>query len=348
MLSDERASIALESLRSRVEQYRTAIASTRAQMSDYLAAHREHRTDRTDLAATALGRFAGGRLDPNRFAAAFEGVRVLTSDDAERIERCIHTLDELLDAGDGLFICDVPSGSDVAAAIDQALARIGRAFGAALVFQTLKTQVFRDATHEPLLDALAFGRWNRMERLLAPPLVVIADGADVDPGALARFLDGRSLIVLVIRGQMAPAALTGLITPGTLVMQTADPADVVKAKESAGTAIVALVDAEAARFVHEPAGGSRLVDRLHVQFVPSANPQRAIGCMSATQQREQLAQLNTLIAATRAESQATAAQGMDAARAVADAAATGGDDIAVDTLAGWLLTQAGMTEQPTR
>ena len=216
MLSDERASIALESLRSRVEQYRTAIASTRAQMSDYLAAHREHKTDRTDLAATALGRFAGGRLDPNRFAAAFEGVRVLTSDDAERIERCIHTLDELLDAGDGLFICDVPSGSDVAAAIDQALARIGRAFGAALVFQTLKTQVFRDATHEPLLDALAFGRWNRMERLLAPPLVVIADGADVDPGALARFLDGRSLIVLVIRGQMAPAALTGLITPGTL------------------------------------------------------------------------------------------------------------------------------------
>ena len=50
----------------------------------------------------------------------------------------------------------------------------------------------------------------------------------------------------------------------------------------------------------------------------------------------------------RAEASVSATQAMETTSAVAMAAAAGGGTQAVDTLAGWLLTQAGMTEGAAR
>lgn len=348
MQSDDRVTRVVELLHASMEQYRAAIAGTQAQMTDYLATHRERTTGHAVLAATTLGNFAGGRVDANRFAAAFEGVRVLTAEDTLRVTRCIETLESLTEQGDSLFICNVPSGGDFIAMVDAAVANLGKAFAAALVFQVVKTQVFREAAHLPLLDGFSFDRWNRLERLVAPPLVVSVDGSDVDPASVARFLDGRAQLVLVIRGAIAPAALVGLITPGVFVMQTADAADVAKMIDARGPAIVAVVDQSAARFVHDSGAGPRLVERLRIQSTPAESPKSAIGRFSASQQREQLAQLAVLDAACRAESQADATRAMEVAGVAATAATAASascDTDAVDTLAGWLLNQAGIAEQ---
>ena len=349
MQSDERVTKALEILRGPIDQYRAAISGTRAQMADYLALHRGETDSRAHVAATALGRFAGGRVDATRFAAAFEGARALTAQDTSRIEECIATLDALTMDGDSLFTCHVALGGNFEDAVDTAFATLGRAFAAALVFQAVKTQVFRENIHQQLLDAFPFERWNRLERLVAPPLIVTVDANDIDVARIARFLDGRSRIVLMIRGAMAPAALVSLITPGVTVIQTTDAGDVAKMLNARGPAIVAVADETVARFVHDPAGGPRLADRLSIQAIPSDVPQRPFGRYSAFQQREQRTQLDTLVAACRAELQLGAANAMEAATAVAATAANGRAPAeAVDTLAGWLLTQAGLTEQSAR
>jgi hypothetical protein len=347
MPSDERITKVLEILRPSIERYRSAIAGTHAHMTDYLATHRDPSDGRAALAATALGQFAGGRLDASRFAAAFEGVRVLSPEDVSRIGKCIASLEAIRDAGDDAFICDVPSGGDFAGTIDAALANLGKAFGAALVFQAVRTQTFREAVHLSLLDAFPFDRWNRPERSIAPPLVVNVDGSDLEPGSVARLLDGRLQIVFVVRGTPAPAALVSLITPGVFVMQTGDASDAARMMTSRGPAVVSIVENTSARFVHDPLGGSRLADRLEIQSVPAEQPTRSIGKTSVSQQREQLAQLGALAAAARAELQVSATQAMDVAGAAAAAMSSRNAD-AVDTLAGWLLTNAGMAEQATQ
>jgi hypothetical protein len=344
MRFNERVTEVFALLRPSMDQYRAAMASTRSQMTDYLAAHRAQTTGHEVVAATSLGTFASGRLDANKFAAAFQGIRVLSGEDSQRIARCIATLEALLEAGDDLFYCEIPAGGDFSAMLDAAIARLGRAFGAALVFKAVKTQVFRDSVHLPLLDAFPFDRWNRLERLVAPPLVVSVEGSDAEPASLARFVDGRMHLVLITRGAAPPAAFVSLISPGAFVMQTMETADVARSVDARGPAIVALVDDAAARFSHDPGAGKRLGDRLRVQFTPAESPKHSVGRLSVSQQAEQLAQLNALIAAGRAELQASSAQAMDVVGSAAAAAHARGETDAVDTLAGWLLSNAGVPD----
>jgi hypothetical protein len=345
MQSDERLKRAFELLREPIDQYRAAIAGTCAQLTDYLVINRGETDSCAHVAASALGQFAGGRVDATRFAAAFEGVRTLTTTDASNIERCIETLDSLTKAGDTLFTCNVPAGARMDASIDDAFANLGRAFGAALAFQAIRTQVFRETTHLPLLESFPFDRWNRPERLVAPPLIVTVDGADLDAGCIARFVDGRTRLVLIVRNAAPPAVLASLITPGVYVAQTNDAADIGKIVDARGPAVVAIVDESAARFVHDPAGGQRLLDRLSVQSMPAEPPLRAIGTCTTSQQREQLAQLEVLLAASRAESQVAAADAIKVTTAVAASVTEGrSSNDAIDTLTGWLLTQAGMEQ----
>jgi hypothetical protein len=177
--------------------------------------------------------------------------------------------------------------------------------------------------------------WSRRERDLAPPIVVEVDGADLRPGGLTEFLDGAQKIVLVVRGASPPAALARLITPGLLVMQTEDPADLAALTETDGPAIAALVTGDACRFVHLPTtDGGR--GRLSVHHMPPSEPKRALGGISVFQQTEAMRHLAALAAGGTSGTVRVADPSGDGATASVPAAS------AADSLAAWILRQADM------
>lgn len=322
MPSDPRTVFALSAVAEPCARFRVAVENARDQMRAYLATHRTHSDDRASNVMRELGSFALGRIDTNRFASVFSAVGNVGYEVVARIERCIAVLDDVLARGDDLFVVDVPRGSNVSAAVDAAFALAGRAFGAVLAFQAAKTGSYRDEQHDRLLESFPFGRWNRSERLIAPPLVIEIDGADFSGGHLTPFIDGSVRIIAVIRGASSPAPLAHLITPGVLVLQSVSADPLSTLAEFDGPAVGALVSNAAAAFVHDPRRGASLRDRLRIDSF-SEPPTHSIGPCSVWQQREELAHLN-LLAKIAAEENAQ-----------------------VDTLASWLLQASGLgTAQP--
>jgi hypothetical protein len=348
MRSDDHTQLALVALDAPRARFRTAVAVARDQMAAWLGAHRVPSGGDVPSIAQELGRFASGRIDSSRFAGVFTAGTELADGTTERIEQCIEVLDALLARGDDLFTCAVPSGGDLRDTVDAALGEAGRAFGAVLAYQAAKTKTFRADHHAGLMKRLPFGRWNRAERLLAPPLVVEVDGADLRGEQLADFLDGHVRLVVVVRGACAPAPLARLITPGLLVMQTSDVTELALVAEADAPAIAAVVPEGAARFVHTPQAGASLRERLRIAHLPAQAPTHALGPRSAAQQREELALLAELsrwpetAAAAGSLETGAAAQGAAAAVAATLPAAPAGVS-PVDALTSWLLGAAGFT-----
>lgn len=340
---DAQVSRALELLRGGIDEFRAAARGAHVQVADYLATHRAPAAGVTAQAAATLGRFASGRLDVAHFAATFGGGPTLGRPALERIERCAAVLAEVAVLGDDAFVCELPTGVDLESELADALANLGRAFGAVAAFHAARTGAYREEMHGALLGAFPFERWNRLERQLAPPLVFSVDGADLDAPRLARFVDGRIKIVLIVRGEIAPGALVPLITPGVLVLQSGDVNDLALLQRCGSPAIAGIVPGPAARFTHRPCAGSRLADRLVVHAMPRDVPRRAVGPWSAAQQVEQVAQLALLVRLAALEVQQATTEAVEgtlaAANAVANAAAGGG--AAVEHLAVWLLARAG-------
>jgi hypothetical protein len=345
MPSDARTARALEALANHRTQYRSAVAAAHDQMAGYLAAHRARTHGYAQVVAKELGRFAAGRVDSERFAALFADAHSLSAGATARVERLIGVLAELLAQGDELFLCEVPSGGDLRAEVERAIAQAGRVFGAVLAFRALKTGVHRPDRQDDDIAAFPFAKWNRSERLLGIPLVVEVDGADVRAETLTDYLDGHVAIVLVIRGVSTPAPLARLVTPGTLVVQTTDLSELSLLSGGDVPAIAALVPDGAARFVHDPRPTRLTPARLRVTHLPIEAPRAPLGARSAWQQAEELAQLRVLQqleAAAPAPISATVAT-----PALAAADARGVDAVSVDRLAGWLLTEAGFGASPT-
>jgi hypothetical protein len=316
MQSDQRTMIALSALAEPCARFRNAVETARDQMRAYLATHRTDSDDRAANVTRELGSFASGRIDTNRFSSVFSKVGSVDYQVFSRIERCIAVLDDVLARGDDLFIVDVPKGGNVQVAVDTAFALAGRAFGAVLAFQAAKTGSYRDDQHDRLLDSFPFARWNRSERLIAPPLVVEVDGQDFGGEQLTAFIDGSVRIIAVIRGPSSPAPLARLITPGVLVVESAFTEQLSKLAGFDGPAVAALVPEGASTFVHDPRAGPVLHDRLLIDHL-AGPPGRSLGSRSAWQQREELAHL-TLLSKIAAEENAQ-----------------------VDTLATWLLNASG-------
>jgi hypothetical protein len=343
MPSDARTAGALQALAEHRTRFRSAISAAHDQMAGYLAAHRARTHGHAQVVAKELGYFAAGRIDAERFGALFADAHSLSPESAERIERLVGVLAELIAEGDGLFTCDVPPGGELHAEVDRAFAQAGRVFAAVVAFQAIKTGTYRPARHDPDVDAFPFAKWNRSERLLGMPLVVEVDGADASAETLAGYLDGRTALVLVIRGASSPAPLVRLVTPGTLVIQTTDPADLGLLASFDRAAVAALVPSVAARFVHDPRAVRSMQARLRVTFVPPDVPARPLGPRSVWQQTEELAQLRTLEQLGRPEAVLASPNVLPAA--VDTPAKTAGaplDDRDVDRLAGWLLAEAGL------
>lgn len=331
MPSDARVQMALERLARPIGEFRSTVAGALSQAEAYLADQEPDAAKQVERLRQELGLFAEGRIDVGRFNAVAVQRPALSMAHRDRLQRAVDVLRDVLERGVTLHVVDVPSGASVTQAVEGALSRAGRAFGAVLAIELLSGGRYVPAQHDTLLDQLAFRTWTKAERRFAPPLVVTVDGADLHIGGLADFLDGREKLVLVVRGASPPAPLVRLITPGTMVLQTSDDSGLDLVATTSGTAIAALVPAEAARFLHDPAQGREPWQRLTVWHMPPA-PKHALGGLSAWQMQEDLRQLEALAAGPTA----TAPLG-----GTTSGSAPGPE--AVDVLARWLLSQADLT-----
>ena len=334
--TDERASRAQEVLAKAREDFHSALVATSEELRGLLDAGGASEEARAERTAAELGSFAVGRIDIERFSSFEETGEPVAVTEAPRLEAAFRTLLSLLERGTDLYHIKVEPGSDLRDAVSNGLGRAGRAFGAARTVELSRSGNYDEAMHGGWMDSFPPDLWSRREKQLAPPLVVEIDGTDLRPGGLADFMDGEQKIVLVVRGSAPPAALARLITPGLMVLQTEDAADLTSVAETEGPAIAALVTGDACRFVHLPAvDGGR--GRLTVQHMPTEEPKRPLGGISAFQQVEGMRHLAALAAGWGLSAPEATAPSGDGASAPAPAAS------AADTLAAWILRQADIS-----
>jgi hypothetical protein len=342
---------ALEALATPRERFRSAVAGAVDEVAAFLDARRAPADGRTERTAHELGPFASGRLDAVRFASLFAETATLDPSALARVDRAHEALGRIAALGDEGFCVRVPDGGDLRAHVEHALADLGRAFGAARAVEHVRSGRYPSGEQEAYLDGFAFRHWNRAERQIAPPLVIDVAGGDLQAGGLAEYLDGNQKLVLVVRSPAPAAPLARLITPGMVVIQTADDAEFASFAESDGPAVLARVPEGCARFIHRP-GRDASWERLRIEASPSDEPRAAIGCISVFQQREELAHLQALSIAppapevptavtTPAEPAAFAAPAAVAASAIEAPAAVAATDPA-DRLAAWLLSQTDL------
>jgi hypothetical protein len=322
---DPQVRVALDALASPIAEFRAALAGALAQAEAVESDATADLDARAARAGAELGVFAEGRIDPRAFAARFARVAPADAPARDALAGAVSVLRAELDRGEALFLLDVPPGGNLAGAIGAALEQIGRAFGAIQLAEQVRSGCYAAEAPDPLLSGRDFRRWTRAQRRLAPPLVISVDGGDLHAAPLADFCDGRAKLLLVVRGACAPAPLVRLITPGTLVVQTADRAGLDHFAGYQGPAVAALMPPGAARFLHDPAGGKEPWQRLSVLELPEP-PRRALGGISAWQMTEDLRQLAALARTPFSIS----------APGAAPSAALGETD-AVDRLTSWLL-----------
>jgi len=330
MPSDTNVTMALTALAQPVAGFRGIIEGALAQAEGFLAEQGADAPQRANRAGGELGRFAAGRIDPNRFADLFPSVPAVGADALAALDRAMQVLRTLRDRGDEAFVVHLPKGGRLGSAVGDALAEIGRAFGAVVLTEVVRGGRYRADEHDALLDPLEFRSWSKAARRYAPPLVVSLEGSDLHAGALGDYADGREKIVLVVRGAAPPAPLARCITPGTLVLQTVDGSGLDRVATFDGPAVAAVVPEGAAVFLHDPAAGRESWQRLTIRTLGEA-PRYGLGGMSAWQMAEDRTLLGDLgrTPFTIPVSGGTAAP------------ALGADD-AVDRIASWLLGQSGM------
>ncbi len=332
MPSDARMAAAQAALAPRRDAYASALARAVEEVRAWLHAHSGATVDAAATAGAGLGAFATDRIDAARFAAVFaEAAGGL--DTVEWMEAAAETLSELVEQGDSLFHASVSPDGDAAGTIRAALASTGRAFAAARAAARARRGL-PVGDGRLLVRGLPPADWNAAERTVAPPLVVELPGAALRVDGLADLLVGAQAVVLVADGPTSPAALVRLVTPGVLVLQTSDPAELSVLKEWDGPAVAALVPEGAARFLHHPGRSPALV----VTDAPAPDAARTAPGRPGFVQLEELRLL------------AAAAQGPGAATTVGTAAGLDGaaspgaaePPSTADRLAAWLLRQADL------
>jgi hypothetical protein len=335
MPSDQRATRALQALGARVTAFRVALEAARDEMRDHLESHRGVERDLTRSAGLALGAFASGRIDPQRFGTLLADERALAPEAAETLAACADVLDELLARGDALFVHRMPGGGLLRGNVDAALAEVGRAFAAARVFQSVRRGAPTLPAHVSMLRDFPFALWSRAERDLAPPLVIQLDGADLRAEHLVEYLDGAMRIVLVLDGPASPAPLVRLIAPSVLVLQTSDATALDALNRATGPAVAALLPEGCADLLHDPRAGVRLEERLTIGRNGTGTKSEALGWRSARQALDELAQLESLAELCRAA--------RDVSVVVVPPLGGGSQngEGSVDAVAAWLLAQAG-------
>ena len=313
----------------RVVGYREAVVLAADELeASFRVARASTVADQIPAFAAALGPLGAAHLETDRLAPLFGSEEPSLAGPAlGAVEQAAGVLRDLA-ASTEVAHLDLAPGVDLTGSVREALAHAGRAFGAAHVVAVARNGRFDPAAHGPWLESYPFARWNRRERLLAPPLVVSLDGADLKAGGLAEFLDGGVALVLLVRDSVAPpAALVRLVSPGVLVAQTLDGAAVSAVAAWAGPSVIAWVPAGCAAFIHDPDQSGGLGARLRI-LSDAVPPRRGLGGQSASQLAEELHQLEAMAGL---------------ATTPAGAVAAGDSAHPVDRLAAWILTQADLT-----
>ena len=261
---------ALEALQVRVEAFHSAVASAEEEIRSFVTHSRGVSEYRTEQTLVELGPFAVGRIDAEKFATLLLETDDLTAESETVLERAEQIL-QSFSVGTDFHTVIVDRGGDLRDAVKEALNHVGQVFGASRAVELARGGLFDPDQHNHFLSALPYRKWNRSERQLAPPLVVEVEADDLLPAGLGEFLDGAVKIVLVVRGHTTPAPLARLITPGTYVVQTSDPADLEAMARSRHPGVALLFEKvvpEPASFVHDPDAGSAPWERLSVSHMP--------------------------------------------------------------------------------
>jgi hypothetical protein len=330
MPSDTRFTEAVAAMAQPIADFRSLIEGALAQAEAFLVEQAADAGQRAQRASLELGNFAAGRVDAARVAELFPAVSPVEPAALAALHRAIATLQGLRDQGDQAFLVDLKKGGRLGVVVGDALAEIGRAFGAVILSEVVRGGRYRPEEHDALLDPVEFRSWSKAARRYAPPLIVSLEGADLQVGALSDFADGREKIVLVVRGPAAPAPLARCITPGTLVLQTTDGTGLDRVATFDGPAVAAVMPEGSAVFLHDPAAGHEPWQRLTVRTL-GEEPRKAVGGMSAWQMGEE----RTLLADLGRTPFSIPVSGGSAKPAV-------GAEDAVDRIATWLLGQSGL------
>ncbi len=326
MPSDERIEQALEIVSTQAQAFRSALAATIDQMSAFAHTQGAAKDQKSELIAVELGPFASELVDPNEFSQYAGDTAQSSAQALQVVKKSQETLEELADKGDEFLVVEVESGGSLWHSIAQRLGELGRAFAAARAFETAKAN--GEAVES--VGSLPFAKWSSRERRLAPPLVVIVDGADCHANALADFLDGSLKVIVLLRGESTPAPLVRLITPGTFVAQATEVSGLKRLGQWEGPGIGAVVPELAALFVHDPKGGPESIDRLKISYLPEDKRRKPLGGVSVAQQAEEMRQLKALGEAPKA-----AAVTEEKEEPVNPA----------DKLAAWLLTRVDLDDE---
>ena len=324
---------AVEAVREPAEAFHSALARAIEDVRSFLARHRASAGDPKDLAAAELGRFGEGRVDATRFAALIAPPKTIGSADLLYVERALEILVKAESRGTDLWKVRVHGGGNLRETVATALADTGRVFGVMRRIAPLLDGRGTKVDAGNLGQGYPFESWTRAERAAAPPLVVEVEGSDMNGAAgLSEFLDGAQKIVLVVRGTAPPAPLAHLISPRVFVMQTQDPAELLRLGKSADPAIAAIAAVGLVPFLHDPSLGRRYADRLTVGDIPAPDELRTLG-FRQIEEVEHLRELaDTHRGAPRGDQKV---ESTPVAPPEADP---------VDHLAGWLLQQANLVD----
>jgi hypothetical protein len=335
MPSDALVEKALEVTADARESFLTAVRMAADQISAQVRTHDTPASEALDQVAAELGAFAEGLIDASRFPVQVGDGKTLDDSSADLLRRAGEALDGLSGAKPEDFVLTVPEGGDVSAAVEKALARLGRAFGAA---ELAKQARVGGAGTDAALDRLSSypaAEWRVRERELAPPLVVSTPGGGLDLAGLRNLLEGSQILVLLAEGPCPPAPLASLLSPGVFLLQTTNPDELAGLGDLEGPAVIALLPEGAAEWVHDPRGGETLAARLTVRALPGGDEIKPMDGLSAWRQREDLAHLAVM---------ADAAKGGPAVGAASSENGVQGGEPAepVDLLAAWLIRQADL------
>lgn len=287
---EERKGIALDAVRSRIDQFHSALTVTQNQVRGLLVG-----ADNTDDdQSVALGFFAQGKVNVERFASFTPKTTRIDATAEAPIRAAQEVLKSLLAQGDDLFIIETEAGKGLGHQLSVRLASIGRAFAAARVIELAKSGAYKEDKHAATLTRFPYAMWNSSERALAPALMIEVSGADFKPSAIIPLLDTNMKIVFNVSGDAPAAALARVISPGVFVQQETGNASLDAFAAFEGIAVAAFLPPTAVSFVHDPSSGATTYERFVAVTFPKEVRKRAVGGISPAQQAEDYSLLESL------------------------------------------------------
>jgi len=282
--------MALDAVRSRIEQFHSSLTVTSNQISGLLAGTGDTETDK----AEALGKFAKGKMNMERFNSFTQKAPSIDADVEAPVRAAQAVLKSLLAEGDNLFVIETVPGRGLGHQLSVRLASIGRAYAAARVVDLAKNGAYKEDKHAATLERFPYSQWNSSERALAPALVVDVLGDDFKPSAIVPLLDTNMKIVFTVNGDAPAAALSRVISPRVFVQQEIGDAKLEAFTAFEGIAVAAYLPKSAVSFVHDPSAGSTTYERFVSIKFPKEVRKRPIGGISPAQQAEDYTLLESL------------------------------------------------------